>query len=48
MSGLTFDKEKEMGTEEFYPEFPLPYGTAPVKIPKFQTPITPRENFDGS
>lgn len=46
MSGLTFDKEKEMGTEEFYPEFPLPYGTAPAKIPKFHTPITPRENFE--
>lgn len=42
---MSFNREEEMNTSEYYPEFELPYGAGTAKVPKFHTPITPKENF---
>ena len=45
MSQYPFRREEELKDVGCYPAFPMPYGEAGIPVRKFNTPITPKENF---
>ena len=45
MSQYPFRREEELKDVGCYQAFPMPYGEAGIPVRKFNTPITPKENF---
>ena len=46
MNKYPFREAEELRELEVYPKFPMPYGEPGAVIRRFNTPITPKENFE--
>lgn len=45
MSDFSFNKKKEVDEGGLYSPFPYAYGMGDIQVPKFNTPVTCKENF---